>query len=328
MKWLIGLLIVLAIASVVLFETDFPTDKIDAKYRNEASQFLSLGDGSRVHFRDQGNRSGEAIILIHGSNASLHTWEPWVALLGDRYRVVSVDLPGHGLTGRTPADDYSTDAYVSVVQALAGHLNIRQFVLGGNSMGGGVTWRYALAHPEDVLAMILVDASGLPQWRETNPDTNNASTDSTNDEREAPLAFSLLREPWFQGIARYIDPYYLVAQGLKASHFDPDFVDDNLIARYYDLSMRAGTRDATLIRFSSWRGGPQPSWDLGSLTHPTLILWGEDDAVIPAATGQRFADVLPNAQLIVYPDVGHIPMEEVAERSAADVRQFLHSNGL
>ncbi len=321
MKWLIGLLIVLAIASVVLFETDFPTEEIDAKYRSEASQFLSLGDGSRIHFRDQGNSSGEAIILIHGSNASLHTWEPWVALLGDDYRVVTVDLPGHGLTGRTPADDYSTDAYVAVVKALAGHLGIKQFVLGGNSMGGGVTWRYTLAHPDDVLAMILVDASGLPQWRETDRETND-------DEREAPLAFSLLRKPWFQGIARYIDPYYLVAQGLKASHFDPDFVDDNLIARYYDLSMRAGTRDATLIRFSSWQGGPQPSWDLGSLNHPTLILWGEFDAVIPAATGQDFADVLPNAQLIVYPDVGHIPMEEVAELSAADVRQFLQRNSL
>lgn len=328
MKWLIGLLIVLAIASVFLFETDFPAEEIDAKYRSEASQFLSLSDGSRIHFRDQGRSDGEAIVLIHGSNASLHTWQPWVSLLGDQYRVISMDLPGHGLTGRTPADDYSTDGYVSVVQALVAHLGIEQFVLGGNSMGGGVTWRYTLAHPDDVLAMILVDASGLPQWRETNPEGNNTTTDSANNEREAPLAFSLLRQPWFQGIARYIDPYYLVAQGLKASHFDPDFVDDDLIARYYDLSMREGTRDATLIRFSSWRGGASQSWDLGSLDHPTLILWGEYDAVIPAATGQRFADALPNAQLIVYPDVGHIPMEEVAEQSAADVRQFLQRNSL
>ncbi|XOV84141.1 MAG: alpha/beta fold hydrolase [bacterium] len=318
MKWLIGVIVLLAMAGLLLFEGDMPAAEVDARYSNAASQFLDLGDNGRIHFRDQGNADGKPLVLVHGSNASLHTWEPWVELLGDTYRVISLDLPGHGLTGRTPADDYSTETFVTVVRALAQHLNLGQFVLGGNSMGGGVTWRYTLAHPEDVLAMILVDASGLPAWR----DAAMHSADN-EQEREAPLAFSLLRKPWFQGIARYIDPYYLVAQGLKASHFDPDFVDDELIARYYDLSMREGTRDATLKRFSSWRGGANPDFDLSDLQHPTLILWGEYDAVIPASVGEQFVKALPNAELIIYPDVGHIPMEEVPVRSAADVRTFL-----
>jgi pimeloyl-ACP methyl ester carboxylesterase len=60
-----------------------------------------------VHVRDQGNTDGPAIVLLHGSNASLHTWEPWVAQLGDRFRIVTMDMPGHGLAGRTPGDDYS-----------------------------------------------------------------------------------------------------------------------------------------------------------------------------------------------------------------------------
>jgi pimeloyl-ACP methyl ester carboxylesterase len=323
MKWLIGIVVLLVIAGFVLFETDIPAAEVDARYTNEASQFLPLGNNGRVHFRDQGNATGQPIVLVHGSNSSLHTWEPWVELLGDTYRVVSVDLPGHGLTGRTPADDYSTETFVTVVKALAQHLNLRKFVLGGNSMGGGVTWRYALAHPDDVMAMILVDASGLPTWRD-----NTQQTADDEDEREAPLAFSLLRKPWFQGVARYIDPYFLVTQGLKASHFDPEFVNDDLIARYYDLSMREGTRDATLKRFSSWRGGDQPQWDLSTLNHPTLILWGEHDAVIPASVGEQFLQALPNAELIVYPDVGHIPMEEVPAQSADDVRSFLNRYSL
>ncbi len=321
MKWLIGILILLVLAGFVLFESDMPAAEVDARYSNAASQFLALGDNGRVHFRDQGNADGQPVVLVHGSNASLHTWEPWVDLLGDKYRVISLDLPGHGLTGRTPADDYSTETFVAVVKALAEHLNLGPFVLGGNSMGGGVTWRYTLAYPDDVLAMILVDASGLPAWRET-------AVQSAEDtqEREAPLAFSLLRKPWFQGIARYIDPYFLVAQGLKASHFDPEFVDDELIARYYELSMREGTRDATLIRFSSWRGGAAQEWDLANLNRPTLILWGEYDAVIPASVGEKFEQALPNAELIIYPDVGHIPMEEVPVQSADDVRAFLTNN--
>jgi len=321
MKWLIGIVVLLVIAGFMLFETDMPAAEVDARYSNAASQFLELGDNGRVHFRDQGNANGQPVVLIHGSNASLHTWEPWVGLLGDSYRVVSVDLPGHGLTGRTPADDYSTATFVTVVKALTEHLGLEKFVLGGNSMGGGVTWRYTLAHPDDVSAMILVDASGLPAWRDTAVQT------ADDEEREAPLAFSLLRKPWFQGIARYIDPHFLVAQGLKASHFDPEFVDDELIARYYDLSMREGTRDATLKRFSSWRGGDQPSWDLADLDHPTLVLWGEYDAVIPANVGEQFLEALPNAELIIYPDVGHIPMEEVPAQSATDVRAFLNKNG-
>jgi pimeloyl-ACP methyl ester carboxylesterase len=108
-------------------------------------------------------------MLLHGSNASLHTWEPWVALLGDEYRIVSVDLPGHRLTGRVPDDDDSMAAFVATVAAVADHLGIDRFALGGNSMGGGVTWQFALAHPERVSAMILVDAVGLRSWREAGP---------------------------------------------------------------------------------------------------------------------------------------------------------------
>ena len=318
-----GFAIAFVIACFWLFEGDFPIDEVDAKYANAASEFLQMPDGTRVHYRDEGRPGAPAVVLIHGSNASLQTWEPWVAELGEDYRVVTLDLPGHGLTGRTLVDDYSTETYVAVVKALVEHLQLRTFVLGGNSMGGGVTWRYTLAHPGDVRALILVDASGLPTWRRTQT-TGQTTTAADGESRSTPLAFSLLRQPWFQGIARYIDPYLLVAQGLKASHYDPTFVDDALIARYYDLSMRAGTRDATLKRFSSWRGGAEvPTWDLGEIKQPSLILWGAADAVIPSSVGDRFAQALPDARLIVYPQIGHIPMEEIAVQSAADVREFL-----
>ncbi len=317
-KVIIGLAILLAVLAVLLFERDFPAAEVDAKYSNAASQFLTLEDGSRVHYRDQGNAAGLPLVLIHGSNSSLHTWEPWVALLGARYRIITLDLPGHGLTGRTPTDDYSSTAYAATVQGLATHLGLPPFVLGGNSMGGGVTWRYALAHPDSVLGLVLVDASGLPAWRELD----DAEAEQ-GDKASTPWAFSLLRKPWFQGLARYIDPYWLVEQGLKASHVDPALVDEALVARYYDLSMRAGTRDATLKRFSTFGQRSTKEPDLSQITQPTLILWGAQDAVIPSSVGTRFNEALSNAQLIVYPNIGHIPMEELPERSAADVDEFI-----
>jgi len=311
-----ALLALLLIGGVVVFEGDRPAAEIDPRYTSAASQFLTLPSGARVHFRDEGRPDGPPLVLIHGSNASLHTWEPWVGLLGDGYRVITLDLPGHGLTGRVPDDDYSMAAYVATVAAVADHLGIERFVLGGNSMGGGVTWQFALAHPERVSAMVLVDAVGLWSWREQGPPRGEGS----------PIAFRLLGQDWFRGIARNLDPKPLIKQGLEASFYDPSLVDDAMIQRYYDMAMREGSRAATLIRFGSLRasaGAPEP--DLGQLEQPTLVLWGQHDNLIPPEVGQKFAEVLPNARLIVYPDAGHIPMEEVAERSAADVRAFLEA---
>lgn len=317
-KVIIGLGILLAVLAILLFERDFPAAQVDAKYSNAASQFLTLADGSKIHYRDQGTPGSLPLVLIHGSNSSLHTWEPWVKLLGSRYRIITLDLPGHGLTGQTLADDYSSAAYVATVHAVATHLGLPPFVLGGNSMGGGVTWRFTLEHPDSVLGLVLVDASGLPAWRELEDAEANPE-----DKPSTPWAFSLLRKPWFQGLARYIDPHWLVEQGLKASHVDPALVDEALVARYYDLSMRAGTRDATLKRFSTLGQRSTNELDLSAITQPALILWGAQDSVIPSSVGTRFSEALSNAQLIVYPNIGHIPMEELPERSAADVDEFI-----
>jgi pimeloyl-ACP methyl ester carboxylesterase len=309
-----AVLALLLIGGIVVFERDLPAAGVDARYTSDASQFLARPGGVAVHYRDEGRRDGPPLLLLHGSNASLHTWEPWVAELGDTYRIVTLDLPGHGLTGRVPNDDYSMPAFIDTVAAVADHLGIERFALGGNSMGGGVTWQFALAHPERVSAMILVDAVGLWSWREAGPPRGSGS----------PVAFRLLGQDWFRSVAGRLDPKLLVGQGLRASFYDPALVDDAMIARYRDLALREGSRAATLARFGGFRGAagaPEP--DLSVLSQPTLVLWGEHDALIPPEVGERFAATLPDARLIVYPDAGHIPMEEVPERSAADVRAFL-----
>ena len=300
-----------------LYQGDLPAEAVDAKYTSPTSQFLTLDDGARIHFRDEGNRTGLPIVLVHGSMASLHTWEPWVARLGETYRIVTLDLPAHGLTGAVPSADYSSTAQLRTVQAVTSHLNLEQFVLGGNSMGGGVSWRYALEHPESVLALILVDASGPAAWyqarREAKPD------------KASPLAFKLLGQSWFRAIAARIDPYYLAVQGAKSAYNDSPVVTDALIMRYYELALRAGTRDAILGRFNSWQGPGRQSEDLTVLTQPTLILWGREDSVISVATADQFQAAMPHSEVIIYDGVGHAPMEEVPERSAEDVRRFLRA---
>ena len=203
-------------------------------------------------------------MLLHGSNASLHTWEPWVARLTSEFRVISLDLPGHGLTGKVPSGDYSYSAYIRVLDSLLTHLEVDRFVLVGNSMGGIVAWQYALEQPHRLNGLVLIAAGPPYSWYENEGDRN------------AVLVFSLLREPWFRSIAEKLDPWYVTVQGVRAAYNNSPVIDEALIMRYYDLNMRAGTRRATTARFAQTSEGEDP--DLSQIETPTLIMWGKEDA--------------------------------------------------
>jgi pimeloyl-ACP methyl ester carboxylesterase len=319
--WLKRLAAVLVLAVIVvalaLYQGDLPKEVVDAKYSSPASQFLTLDSGAKIHYRDEGRSDGQPMVLIHGANASLHTWEPWVELLGSEYRIITLDLPAHGLTGKVPDRNYSSANQVATVDAIVEHLGVDRFVLGGNSMGGGVTWRYTVDHPDKVDAMILVDAVGLPQW------SAEVMKATAEDDKESPLFFRLMRHGWFRAIARYIDPYRLTKQGLESAYTDKSAVTDQLIQRYYELALREGSREAIMDRFSSVRGSGVESVDPAQFTQPTLILWGRDDSIINVKVADKFAETLPDSSLVIYDNVGHLPMEEIPERSAADVLAFL-----
>ena len=325
-KWSVGTLAVLAVlAGVLLFKGDLPATTVDAKYTNAHSQFLTMNNGSRVHYRDQGENDGLPIVLIHGAMASLHTWEPWVAILGKQYRVITLDLPAHGLTGTVPSAEYGGEAFTQTIHAVTQNLGLAQFVLGGNSMGGGATWRYALAHPDRVLAMVLVDSVPPGNWQRPSEEENDGSAiESQEQEKKTSVAgFSLLRQDWFRAMARYFDPKLLIGQGLRAAYNNSPVVDDKLIDRYYELMMREGTRGAILSRSRSYSGTATQSPDLTTLTQPTLVMWGAQDSVIPVSVVPLFEQILPNTTTVIYEDLGHIPMEEDPARTAGDVLAFL-----
>ena len=133
-----------------------------AKYGGPPSQFVAIADGVTVHLRDEGPKGAPAIMLLHGSNADLHTWEPWVQALRQDYRVIRFDQVGHGLTGPDPAHDYSRANYVADIAEVADALGLDTFILGGNSMGGKHALAFAVAHPERIAGLVLVDGSGGP----------------------------------------------------------------------------------------------------------------------------------------------------------------------
>ena len=313
------LLVLVIAAGVLLYKGSIPTGVVDARYSSRASQFLITDEGTRIHYRIEGNRRGRPLVLLHGSGTSLHTFEPWVEILGDDYQLITLDLPGHGLTGAVSGNDYSGDAFLKVIDDVANHLELKNFVLGGNSMGGGLSWQYALAYPEKVDALILIDSVGLPVWNQ-----EIANSDS-GEEKETAIVFKLLSKPWFRAIATKLDPYYIVKQGVEVAYNHSPVVTDDLIQRYCDMALRQGTREATMARFASYKQLKTTPSDLATLTRPTLVMWGEDDALIDFRYADKFMEVLPNATMVAYKGVGHIPMEEIPEKSAADVIKFLES---
>ncbi|WP_395614839.1 alpha/beta fold hydrolase [Sphingorhabdus sp.] len=312
-KWLFILLLA-ALAALFFwgYAPDTDAAQMERKYGSAASRFAKLEPGLRVHYRDEGKQDGPVLVLIHGSNASLHTWEQWVGILGKDYRIISLDLPGHGLTGNNPAGVYDSASYVRVVDRLLTKLNVDKAVIGGNSMGGGVSWAYALEHPEKVEALLLVDASGQPYARSG----------------KTPLGFRLMRMPVIKEAARFIAPRSIFESSVKTSMSVQSEIDDKLIDRYWELNRYPGNRNATMQRFSNSKSMvPGTKERLSTIKVPVLILWGAEDNLIPVTAAKWFAEAMPQAKLIIYPNVGHIPMEEIPQKSANDVKIWLDGLG-
>ena len=169
---LTGLLLLLLIVAIVIglaWAPDRPVDTLKTRWAAAPSRFIEL-QGMQVHLRDEGPRDDpEPIVLIHGTSASLHTWDGWVAALSPHRRVVRMDLPGFGLTGPAPDGNYSMARYTDFVLEFLDLLKIDQAVLAGNSLGGGIAWQTALAHPKRVSQLVLVDATGYPLQPQSMP---------------------------------------------------------------------------------------------------------------------------------------------------------------
>jgi len=286
---------------------DIPFKDLESRYANAASRFAEMPGDLRVHYRDQGPSGAPVVVFVHGFAANLDAWEPWAMRLQGDYRLISLDLPGHGLT-RTPAGyKASLDRDVELVADLTRRLGAEHFVVVGNSMGGAVAWNFAMTHPERLRGLVLVDAAGWPgQGRSSGP----------------PGAFKLLANPVGRSMLRSIDPKPLAKRGLKSAYLDETLVTPALINRYVQLARAPGHRDVLTSQTSS-PGRPVTAADFNAIRTPTLVMAGENDKLIPVADARAFAAAIPGARLVTYAGVGHVPMEQLPDRSAQDLRAFL-----
>jgi len=249
----------------------------------------------------------EVMVLLHGTSASVHTWEGWTTQLSDEYCVVSMDLPGFGLTGpyADKTTKYTSANYAAFVVELLDTLRLDRVILAGNSLGGKIAWRTAVLYPEYVEKLILIDSVGYP----ATP-------------KSVPIGFKLAKYPVLTPILNRVLPRDVVKKSVLSVYVDDSKVDEALVDRYYDLTLRQGNRQALSRRLQETDSAANPE-QIKQLAIPTLILWGAPDDLIPVENAALFHRDISNSQLRIFDGLGHVPHEEYPIATVAVVKQFL-----
>ena len=298
-SWLAGLAVLATVALAIWFYApDKPRAELEASYPGE----YRIVDGVRLRLRDTGPRDAPAVILLHGFGASLDTWEPWAQALSARYRVIRYDLPGFGLTGPDPTGDYSDAREMKILNDLMDQLGIARASLVGNSLGGRIVWNFAALHPDRVTRLVLVSPDGF-----------------------ASACFPMItprRRRSSCGRCRMSAPRSLVKSSLGAAYAHPEALSEATLTRYRDLLLAPGVRRAILARTSQLILR-DPAATLARIKVPTLLLWGEKDAMIPISYAAKYLRDLPNAILTPLPNLGHAPFEEDPAASLEPLERFL-----
>lgn len=306
---LLGVLLVLGLSVagfiVLNWAPDRPVEELQARWAPAPSQFIELM-GMQVHLRDEGPRDdAEPLLLLHGTSASLHTWEGWVADLKRTRRVISVDLPGFGLTGPFPDGDYRIAHYTAFLDALLDRLQVPPVVVAGNSFGGQLAWELAVARPARVSRLILVDAAGYPRQSSS-----------------VPIGFRLAQVPALAPLMARLLPRRMIESSVQNVYGDPTRVTDELVERYYQLTLRAGNRQALVQRFQQAPAGDSQAL-IRQVRQPTLILWGGRDGLVAPANAERFKADIAGSRLVIFEQLGHVPQEEDPALTLPVVQGFL-----
>lgn len=288
-----------------LYEPDLKVEDLKEVYTNDLSTLDSI-NGQFTHYQIWGAENTETVVLLHGTGASLHTWYQWAEELSKDYKVVLMDLPGFGLTGPHKYNNYKPEDYTNFIGDFLDHLSLDSCHIGGNSLGGFIAWNAAVAFPIKFKSLLLIDAAGF----ETKA-------------KSVPLAFKLAKIPVLGEALTKFSPKGIVASSVRNVYANPSLVTNELIDRYFNLSKREGNRAAFIQRLNEEKREIKVD-DLTLIKVPTFIMWGGKDNLIPVENAQYFSNAIANDTLVIFPNLGHVPMEEDATSTVTAYREFLN----
>lgn len=289
----------------VSWEPDRQLGELLPRWGDAPSTFVEL-DGMQVHVRDTGPRDDpQPIVILHMRAGSLHAFDQWQRTLSKNRRVVAFDLPGFGLTGPNKDGNYKLEAYTRFLLRFLDTLEIRRVVLAGHALGGEIAWRTAVLAPDRVSRLILIDADGY----QLSP-------------LSQPVAFQIAQIRALRWISERVLPKWVVSSSLHNLYGNPDMVTADMVDRVFELNLRVGNRRA-LFQFMDQQESGSQQHLIRRVSQPTLVLWGEQDRLVPAEFAYRFCQDISDCTLVRFPTLGHKPHEEAPQESIQPVLRFL-----
>jgi pimeloyl-ACP methyl ester carboxylesterase len=272
--------------------------------------------GFSLHIYEAGKRDAPALLLIHGLGDEADSWRHVITPLAGSHRVIAVDLPGFGRSDPSP-EPYRASFYSSSILSLMDTLNIPSAVLVGSSMGAMISHRIALEHPERVIGLVLVDGSLVLK-------------EQSGTGEVLLFAVPFLGEWRYNRLRRDPDKAYQTLQGYYADldrlpEADRAFLYQRVNERVWSDSQR----DAYLSTLRQMVRATilHPEVDLDDRIKadqtPLLIIWGEQDFIMPMVNGKALAQMRPNAEFISIPGAGHLPHQEKPSQFLDALRSFL-----
>ena len=262
-------------------------------------------DGAPVNVVELG--SGPAMLFVHGLMGCWQNWLEQLPHFARAHRVIALDLPGFGQSPLPPSGEVTIPGYARTLDALLERLGVASAVVVGNSLGGFVAAELALAVPARVERLVLVSASGLsPAHVKRDP------TEIAPHVAAGVLARAAIRREWIFRRPRLRDAF----AGYIIRH--PGRLPADLLYEQLEAAAAPGFLPATL---SSMQFHIEDR--LAEIDTPTLIVWGDDDKVVPPQDGPRFAAAIPRSELVWFDDTGHVPMLEHPARFNRVVEEFL-----
>lgn len=303
-KGLLGVIVLIGVLLIIgaVIYRDTPVAEVEAKWATPPSQFVEI-DGVRMHYRDEGE--GPVVVLLHANYSSLFMWEPWVVALRERYRVIRLDLPAHGLTGPEPSGNYTLERIQQLFEKFVDEKGLERFTVVGTSIGGTVAMRYTADHPDRIERLVLISPGSL------EPRVRGRTTPAN-----VPKAADLLG---------YILPKSFTRFMLTNDYGDPERVTDAVVDEWYEMWMREGNRLAMLNLLRQYvSGGVEDK--IRAVSVPVLLIWGEKNKRVPLALAYETKELLvnsPEVRLEVLPGIGHMLVQEAPEASSQLIRRYL-----
>ena len=287
------------------YSPDIPVEIVNKEYKTEQSKFIEIDD-TNVHVLIEGPEDGDAIVFLHGMGSSLIAWKDVLNDLKGQFKVVSIDLPFHGLTGPAQIGACSPNDVAKFVVRVLSALNINDPFIVGSSWGGHIALELALSGEFNMRGMVLINSSGL----ESKVSTTNR----------------MIETKFGQFIFRNFTSEWMIRRFLKQVFWDDSLVSDVLVKQVTTLNRREGNRKGSIsCRKSALQHVFKESSQLSVIQTPTLIIWGAEDSWINVENAHKFSNFLTHSSLRIYEETGHVPMEEKPKEVAKDILEFIET---